>query len=98
MGRLDEMRAAARLLSEAADAGLLVLPDGEHLMIKGPRTAEPLAKALLANKRLLLPLLEDKRFEIVACFGDECRERVLLIDGEGYCRKHSMTITTRKLM
>ena len=97
MASLEIMHIAAKLLSEAATAGLLVLPNGEHLLVKGPRRAEPLAKRVLEHKYLLLPLLEEKRFEIVDCFGDDCRERVLLIDGEGYCRAHAMIITTKAL-
>ena len=38
------------LLAEARAAGLRLRTDGERLVIRGPRVAEPIAKALLAHK------------------------------------------------
>jgi hypothetical protein len=45
------------LLAEASRAGLTVSADGEKLMVRGPRSAEPLATLLLARKAEVLSLL-----------------------------------------
>lgn len=46
------------LLEEAAGAGLKVRRDGNTLVIRGPRSAERLAKRLLEHKPEVLNLLE----------------------------------------
>ena len=38
------------LLQDAAAAGLTVLADGDRLVVRGPRSAEPVARRLLENK------------------------------------------------
>lgn len=45
------------LLSEARDAGLDVLADGERLVVRGPRRAEPVARMLLDHKADVLAAL-----------------------------------------
>lgn len=90
---MRQIRAATQLLSVAVEAGLSVWPEGERLCVKGPVEAESIAKQILENKALLLPLLSDRRLEIVVCPGDDCEELVLIIDGEGFCTNHGMTIT-----
>jgi len=42
------------LLAEARDAGLELIPEGDHLKIRGPQSAEPLVRRLLENKDELL--------------------------------------------
>lgn len=51
------MVGVAALLEEARRAGLRVAPDGDRLVIRGPKTAERLARALLEHKREVLSLL-----------------------------------------
>jgi hypothetical protein len=45
------------LLTEALDGGLDVQADGERLVIRGPKQAEPLARRLLARKADVLAAL-----------------------------------------
>lgn len=47
------------LLHEAREAGLEVRADGDRLVVRGPRSAEALAKMLLARKEELLRILAD---------------------------------------
>lgn len=83
---------ASRLLSQAVEAGLQVWPEGDHLCVQGPEAAEPLALRLLENKSVLLPLLAEKRLKVVVCPGDECNERLVVIDGEGWCPGHKVWV------
>jgi hypothetical protein len=46
------------LLSRALEAGLEVDVRGDKLVVRGPRTLESLARALLANKDAIVRLLE----------------------------------------
>lgn len=46
-----------KLLEEARAVGLKVHAQGERLIVKGPRSAEALAKALLARKAEVMELL-----------------------------------------
>ena len=45
------------LLAQAQAAGLTVYAEGDRLVVRGPRSAEPLAKTLLAHKAELMPWL-----------------------------------------
>ena len=45
------------LLDEAHAAGLAVIIDGDKLVVRGPRRAEPIARELLANKREVMAVL-----------------------------------------
>jgi hypothetical protein len=47
------------LLTQAAEAGLRVTADGDRLIVRGPRKAEPIAKALLEHKAEIMALLSD---------------------------------------
>jgi hypothetical protein len=47
------------LLHEAREAGLEVCADGDRLVVRGPRSAEALARTLLARKAELLRMLAD---------------------------------------
>jgi hypothetical protein len=47
------------LLHEAREAGLEVRADGDRLVVRGPRSAEALARTLLAHKAELLTMLAD---------------------------------------
>jgi hypothetical protein len=51
------MVGVAALLDEARRAGLRLAPDGDRLVIRGPKAAERLARALLEHKREVLSLL-----------------------------------------
>ena len=44
-----------RLLEEARAAGLKVWSEGDNLVIRGPKAAEPLALNLIAHKQDVLP-------------------------------------------
>ena len=92
METVNRLLAAAKLLALAVEAGLVAWPEDDQLVVKGPLDAEPIARQLLENKSLLLPMLKDRRFEIITCAGDDCAQAVLLIDGEGWCPAHKMTI------
>lgn len=46
-----------KLLEEARAAGLKVRAEGDRLIVRGPKSAEPVAKALLAKKAEVLALL-----------------------------------------
>jgi len=46
-----------KLLEEARAAGLRVRAEGDRLIVRGPKSAEPVAKALLAKKAEVLALL-----------------------------------------
>ena len=45
------------LLTEAKQAGLVVLVDGERLRIRGPRRAESIAQRLIDHKALVIEAL-----------------------------------------
>jgi hypothetical protein len=47
------------LWTQAAEAGLRVTADGDRLIVRGPRKAEPIAKALLEYKAEIMALLSD---------------------------------------
>jgi hypothetical protein len=52
---------ALKLIEEARSAGLKLRVDGDRLVIRGPRSAEPIAKALLDRKKEILPFLQEQR-------------------------------------
>ena len=45
------------LLEEARAAGLVVRSEGDNLVIRGPRDAEPLALSLIEHKAEVFPLM-----------------------------------------
>lgn len=47
------------LLERARAAGLVVRSEGDKLVIRGPRVAEPLALELIAHKQSVLPLVQE---------------------------------------
>jgi hypothetical protein len=47
-----------RLIREAANAGLVLVPDGKRLHIRGPRSADGIARRLLAHKPEVLAALQ----------------------------------------
>ncbi len=47
------------LMAEAQAAGLIVAADGSRLIIRGPRSADALARRLLENKAAVLAALAD---------------------------------------
>ena len=47
------------LLAEAQEAGLTVLADGDRLVVRGPKSAEKLARRLLQNKAQVMAALND---------------------------------------
>jgi hypothetical protein len=49
------------LLEEARGAGLRVAAEGDRLVIRGPKTAEPVARRLLAHKAEMLAVLTGPR-------------------------------------
>ncbi len=48
------------LLSEARAAGLIVSADGDRLVVRGPRSADAVARLLLANKAAVMAALAEK--------------------------------------
>lgn len=50
---------ALKLITEARSAGLKLRAEGGRLVIRGPRSAEPIAKALLDRKAEVLPFLRE---------------------------------------
>jgi hypothetical protein len=51
---------ALKLLEEARSAGLKLRAEGDRLVIRGPKSAEPLAIALLDRKEEILPFLQEQ--------------------------------------
>jgi hypothetical protein len=51
---------AMKLIEEARSAGLKLRAEGDRLVIRGPKSAEPLAKALLDRKAEILPFLQER--------------------------------------
>jgi hypothetical protein len=47
------------LLAEARKAGLEVTTDGERLIVRGPKQAEPVARQLLAHKAEVMAVLQE---------------------------------------
>lgn len=47
------------LIEEARSAGLKLQAEGDRLVIRGPKSAEPLALALLDRKAEILPFLQE---------------------------------------
>ena len=52
--------AALKLIEEARSAGLRLRFEGDRLVIRGPKSAEPIAKALLDRKAEILPFLRER--------------------------------------
>src|SRR4051794_16110792 len=52
------------LLQEARAAGLEIKLDGDRLVVRGPRSAAPLAERLLEMKLEIIPLLESEDDEV----------------------------------
>ncbi len=61
MTLLEQVRDAKILLDRARAAGLRVTAKGNHLVVRGPRTSEPLALQLLDAKPIVMPLLTASR-------------------------------------
>jgi hypothetical protein len=55
---------AVSLLREARNVGLEVAVDGDHLVVRGPRRLEPVARRLLERKDQVLQALAFERSEI----------------------------------
>ena len=86
---------ATGLLIELNRRRCEVLTDGEDIVIRfNPAThlPESLVVELRKRKAELLCLLADK-VEFIICPGSDCSEQVMLVDGQGYCSRHSMTVT-----
>lgn len=56
---------ALKLIEEARSAGLKLHAEGDRLVIRGPKSAEPLAKALLDRKAEILPFLREQPATVV---------------------------------
>src|SRR2546428_11357962 len=62
--------AGMKLLDEARAAGLKVRAEGDRLIVRGPKSAERVAKALLEKKADVLALLSQQSpFPCPACKG-----------------------------
>jgi hypothetical protein len=72
--------AALKLIEEARSAGLKLRAEGDRLVIRGPKSAEPIAKALLDRKEEILPFLQEQPAATIrptpepAPFHDDARE------------------------
>lgn len=58
------MERVSAVLAEARAAGLEVRTEGERLVVRGPRTLEPLAQQLLAHKPVVMALLVEDASEL----------------------------------
>jgi hypothetical protein len=83
------MECVTTLLEQAQAAGLEVRADGDRLVVRGPQSAEALARQLLAHKGDLMRLLSAPPADVTGnepcevCGG---RERWLWLDGRELCR------------
>src|SRR5262245_63117992 len=83
------MECVTTLLEQAQAIGLDVRADGDRLVVRGPQSAEALARQLLAHKGDLMRLLSAPPADVTAnepcevCGG---RERWLWLDGRELCR------------
>ena len=60
------------ILSEGRAAGLTILADGDRLMIRGPRSADAVARLLLAHKAVVMAALAAD--DGSSCVSDEATE------------------------
>jgi hypothetical protein len=66
--------AGLKLIEEARSAGLKLIVEGDRLIIRGPKSAEPLALALLDRKAEILPFLKEQVSPTPAPFYDDAHE------------------------
>ena len=85
------------VLAELRSRGVHIRVDGDRLRIEARRgtiTTE-LHQAIVVHKAALLARLASAQGRIITCPGDDCSERIELVDGHGWCPKHKMTIVVR---
>jgi hypothetical protein len=83
------MECVTMLLEQAQAAGLEVHADGDRLVVRGPQSAEALARQLLAHKGDLMRLLAAPPPDVIAsepCDVCGSRERWQWLDGRELCR------------
>jgi hypothetical protein len=83
------MERVTTLLEQAQAAGLKVRADRGRLVVRGPQSAEALARQLLAHKGDLMRLLSAPPADVIAnepCDVCGSRERWLWLDGRSRCR------------
>jgi hypothetical protein len=77
------------LLEQAQAVGLEVRADGDRLVVRGPQSAEALARQLLAHKGTLMRLISAPLADVIAnepCDVCGSRERWQWLDGRELCR------------
>ena len=78
-----------KLLDEAYAAGLEIRADGDRLVVRGPQSADALARQLLAHKGDLMRLLSAPPADVLSdelCHVCGSRERWQWLDGRLLCR------------
>jgi len=50
-------------------------------------------RELAAHKEEILAILKRGKVEVITCPGDDCDQRVLLVNGVGRCHQHNMSIS-----
>jgi hypothetical protein len=83
------MECVATLLEQAQAASLVVRTDGDRLVVRGPQSADTLARQLLVCKVEIMRLLSALPADVLGDeFCDVCgsRERWLWLDGRELCR------------
>ena len=85
---------AIELLQEVSARGVVIEPSGGRLRVDAPRgvITPELREALTSQKEELLRVLSTTLVETVPCPGDECNERLVLVDGVGYCKHYQMSV------
>lgn len=85
---------AEEILAELGRRGARIRVYGERLRIEarpGAITTE-LRRALVVHKAELIAHLISGRRQTITCPGDDCSERIELVDGQGWCPCHKMAI------
>lgn len=85
---------ALELVGELHARGIRLEADGDRLRYY-PASALTLDlhEALVERKAELLTMLSKGTVKTISCPGDNCGADVVVIDNQGYCPMHRMTIT-----
>lgn len=89
------MMTAVDCLRELVVKGVELWVEGDDLRYRAPRgvlTFE-LRETASRYRQEIVAALNKGVIKTIACPGDECDARVLLVNGQGYCPEHKMTVT-----
>jgi hypothetical protein len=74
--------------------GVRLRAKGDGKLRYCPRDAvsEELLRELAVNKEEILTLYARGKVEVITCPSDDCDERIVLVNGQGYCNRNNMAI------